>query len=34
MHKEKGSGRALGLDRFLETVYTFYFLLAFLFLEL
>ena len=32
MHKEKGRGRALGLHpSFLETVYVFYFLLAFYF---
>ena len=31
MHKKKGSGRAFGLDPFLETVYVFYFLLAFYF---
>ena len=24
MHKEKGSGRALGLDPFLDTVYVFF----------
>ena len=31
MHKEKGSERALELIRYLETVYVFYFLLAFYF---
>ena len=31
MQKDNGSGRALGLDPFLETVYVFYFLLAFYF---